>query len=167
MGRSVSLVLVFLVVLPAAAVSDFQVIQEGVELIQVEGPAAGSSQRHPEVISEQLYKRQSSIVDVYNDFYFENEEIVGDMRVMFTLEADGTISGCIPVENTTGSLELADAICELIGTWTLPSVPEAEYQSWVTVTVPYKFMPPRQPVVIELPVTLEGSEETPPEGGGD
>ncbi|HUT99426.1 MAG TPA: hypothetical protein VM054_10175, partial [bacterium] len=150
MGRLISLALVLLVVLPAAAVSDFQVIQEGVELIQVEGPAAGSSQRHPEVISEQLYKRQSAVVDAYNDFYFEDSSIVGDMRVMFTLEADGTISGCIPVENTTGSLELAHDICALIGTWTLPSVPEAEYQSWVTVTVPYKFMQPREPVVIDV-----------------
>ncbi|OGD78278.1 MAG: hypothetical protein A2Y64_03295 [Candidatus Coatesbacteria bacterium RBG_13_66_14] len=167
MGRLVSLLLALLVVIPAAAVSDFQVIQEGVELIQVEGPAAGSSQRHPQMISEQLFKRQSAVVAVYNEFYFEDSSIVGDMRVMFTLEADGTISGCIPVQNTTGSPELAQAICDLVLTWTLPSVPEAEYQNWVTVTVPYKFMQPRQPVVIELPVTPEGSEETPPEGGGD
>jgi hypothetical protein len=158
-------------VLPAVADRDFQAIQEGVELIQVEGPAAESSMRHPQVISEQLYKRQSGVVAVYNDFYFANEEIVGDMRVMFTLEADGTISGCIPVENTTGSPELADAVCNLICTWTLPPVPEAEYQGWVTVTVPYRFIPPRQPVVIDLSAGGGGTEEPAPEGttegGGD
>jgi hypothetical protein len=170
MARSISLVLVLLAVLPVAA-TEFQAIQEGVELIKIEGPAAGSSQRHPQIISEQLYKRQSAIVDVYNGYYFDDESIVGDMKVMFTLEADGTISGCIPVENTTGSLELAHDICDLIMTWTLPSVPEADYQSWVTVTVPYKFMPPRQPVVIDLSAGGEGAEETETpdttEGGGD
>ncbi len=167
MGRLVSLIIVSLVVLPAVAVSDFQAIQEGVDLIQVEGPAADSSQRHPQIISEQLYKRQSAIVDIYNKFYFDDESIVGEMKLMFTLEADGTISGCIPVQNTTGSPELAHAICDLILTWTLPSVPEAEYQSWVTVTVPYNFIPPRQPVVIDLTAGGGGTEETPPEGGGD
>jgi|GEM_PF-3504148 len=171
MGRSLSLILVLLAALPAVAVSDFQAIQEGVELIDIEGPAAGSSQRHPQIISEQLYKRQSAIVDIYNDYYFDDENIVGDMVVMFTLEPDGTISGCIPVENTTGSLELAHSICDLILSWTLTSVPEAEYQSWVTVTVPYKFMPPRRPVVIDLSEGGGGAEETETpdetEGGGD
>ncbi|MCX7022840.1 MAG: hypothetical protein NTW26_11340 [bacterium] len=167
MDRSIAFILVLLAALPAAAVSEFQAIQEGVELIKVEGPAAGSSQRHPQIISEELYKRQSAIVDVYNGFYFEDQSIVGDMKVMFTLEADGTISGCIPVENTTGSVKLADAICELIVTWTLPPVPEADYQGWVTVTVPYIFMPPRQPVVIDLSAGGGGTEETSPEGGGD
>jgi hypothetical protein len=165
MGRWLSLILVLSAVLPAVAVSDFQAIQEGADLIQVEGPAADSSQRHPQVISEQLYKRQSAIVDVYNKFYFADESIIGEMQLMFTLEADGTISGCIPVENTTGSPELAHAICDLILTWTLPSVPEADCQSWVTVTVPYNFMPPREPVVIDLTAAGGGTEET--EGGGD
>ncbi len=165
MGRSISLILVLVAVLPAAAVSDFQAIQEGVDLIQVEGPAADSSQRHPQIISEQLYKRQSAIVDIYNKFYFDDESIIGEMKLMFTLEADGTISGCIPVENTTGSPELAHAICDLILTWTLPSVPEADYQSWVTVTVPYNFIPPREPIVIDVTGGGGGTEE--PEGGGD
>jgi hypothetical protein len=167
MGRSISLILVLLAVLPAAAVSDFQAIQEGVDLIRVEGPAADSSQRHPQIISEQLYKRQSAIVDIYNKFYFDDENIVGEIELMFTLEADGTISGCIPVSNTTGSPELAHAICDLILTWTLPPVPEADYQSWVTVTVPYNFIPPREPVIIDLTAGGGGTEETPPEGGGD
>ncbi len=158
MGRKV-LILILLPVLLAVAKNEHQVIQEGVELILVEGPAAGSSMRHPEVLSEQLYKRQNRIIEIYNEFYFENEEIVGDIKVMFTLEMDGIISGCVPVENTTGSPELALAICENILTWTLPSVPEAEYQSWVTVTVPYIFMPPRQPIVIDLSEVRAQSEE--------
>ncbi len=158
MGRKV-LILILLLALLAVAKSEHRVIQEGVELILVEGPAAGSSKRHPEVLSEQLYKRQDRIVDIYNEFYFENEEIVGDIKVMFTLEADGSVSGCIPVENTTGSLELAHAICENILTWTLVPVPEAEYQSWVTVTVPYMFMPPKQPIVIDLSEARAQSEE--------
>ncbi|MCK4595027.1 hypothetical protein KAU45_11030 [bacterium] len=163
MGRKV-LILILLPALLAIAKSEHQVIQEGVELILVEGPAAGSSKRHPEVLSEQLYKRQNRIIEIYNEFYFVNEEIVGDIKVMFTLEMDGTISGCVPVENTTGSPELAHAICENILTWTLLSVPEAEYQSWVTVTVPYKFMPPKQPIVIDLSeVRAQSEEETPGE----
>jgi hypothetical protein len=155
------LLLVLLTALLAAAKSDYQVIQEGVELIVVEGPGAGSSMRHPEVLSEQLYKRQNRIVETYNGFYFEDEGIVGDMKVMFTLEADGAVSGCIPVENTTGSPELARAVCDEILTWTLPPIPEAEFQGWVTVTVPYMFSPPKQPIVIEL---SPGAEEPGEEG---
>ncbi|HDR06928.1 MAG TPA: AgmX/PglI C-terminal domain-containing protein [Candidatus Coatesbacteria bacterium] len=158
MARTLMMYLfVFVSALAALTVKDFAAIQEGVELIEVEGPAAGSSQRHPEVVSEELYKRQNAVVDIYNRYYFDNPEITGDMRLMLTIEADGKVSGCVPIENTTGSLELAREVAELILTWTLPSVPEAEYQSWVTVTVPYRFMPPRQPTVIELSPTTPGT----------
>jgi len=133
--------LILLCAVAACSAVDQKIIFEGAELITVDGPAAPAANRHPEVLSEQLYKRQERIVDIYNEFYFEDPSVVGLIEVMFTLEADGSVSGCIPLVNETGSAELAKRICDNIMGWSLPHVAEDAYQSWVTVSVPYEFLP--------------------------
>ena len=139
------LILLLAALCASAAAVDRAIILEGAELITVEGPAAPSSARHPEYLSDQIYRRQSDIVNIFNEIYNENPEVQGRLVVMFTLEADGTVSGCVPVENTTGSEELAERICGFIESWWLLRCPEEAYQTWATVTVPYEFLPADEP----------------------
>ena len=136
MIRKLTLIVLVLICTMSPAV-DRAIIFEGAELIGVEGPAAPSAARHPEHLSELIFQHQTEIVNIFNEVFNEDPSITGRLVVMFTLEADGRVSGCVATENETGSQELADRICEMIEGWWLTSCWEEAYQSWVTVSVPY------------------------------
>ena len=112
----------------------------GAELITVEGPGAASANRQPEVMSAELYSRQPNIETLYKEYLALDPSISGNIEVMFTLEPDNTVSGCVIVSNTTGNDEFAEAITEQIKTWNFtPQIEEVEYYGWVTITMPYNF----------------------------
>lgn len=119
----------------------------GAEMITVEGPGAASANRQPEVLSSEIYNRQSNIEKLFNEYLALDPSISGEIEVMFTLEPGSTISGCVILSNTTGSEELGEAIVERIKLWVFtPQVEEVEYYNWVTVTMPYNFTREEAPV---------------------
>jgi len=126
----------------------------GAELITVEGPGAASANRQPEIMSAELYSRQPNIETIYNEYLALDPGISGDIEVMFTLEPDNTVSGCIILSNTTGNTEFGKAIAERIKIWNFtPQIEEAEYYGWVTITMPYNFTREEAPeeTMIETP----------------
>jgi len=137
--RKLLFLTLILISLVAGAVTH-EITVMGAELITVEGPGAASANRQPEIMSAELYNRQSNIENIYNEYIALDPSISGDIEVMFTLEPDSTVSGCIVLSNTTGNEEFGRAIAERIKLWVFtPMIEEAEYYGWVTITMPYSF----------------------------
>lgn len=130
-----------LILVTLAGANSHAIAVLGAELITVEGPGAASANRQPEVLSTELFNRQSNIETIFNEYFALDHSISGEIEVMFTLEPDNTVSGCVVISNTTGSDELGRAIAERIKLWVFtPPIEEAEYYGWVTITMPYSFV---------------------------